>query len=38
LVVGGLMAIIFYSGGANAFVDLFKRKVKIPGAYDLLVG
>ena len=22
------MAIIFYSGGASAFVDLFKRKVK----------
>jgi Na+/H+ antiporter NhaC len=27
-VVGGLMAIIFYSGGATAFVNLFKRKAK----------
>jgi len=27
-VVGGLMAIIFYSGGASAFVDLFRKKAK----------
>jgi len=27
-VVGGLMAIIFYSGGATAFVDFFRRKAK----------